>query len=284
MQTTINAAGRLLDLSSPKIMGILNLTPDSFYDGGRYLGEEAYLEQVERMIGEGLDILDIGGASTKPGALAVSAEEELKRIIGPLRRIRQEFPDLLISIDSYWAKVIEATAAEGIHLVNDISAGAMDPKLWSIVAKLGLPYVLMHMQGRPETMQDKPQYESVVLEVYDFFVERLGALRQLGVKDIILDLGYGFGKSLGQNYQLLAGGQAFRQLGLPILAGISRKSMLYKLLDSQPQEVLPATTAAHIFALEEGARILRVHDVEAARQAIGVWQAYQQAKEELKIN
>jgi len=284
MQTTINAAGRLLDLSSPKIMGILNLTPDSFYDGGRYLGKEAYLEQVERMIGEGLDILDIGGASTKPGALAVSAEEELKRIIGPLRRIRQEFPDLLISIDSYWAKVIEATAAEGIHLVNDISAGAMDPKLWSIVAKLGLPYVLMHMQGRPETMQDKPQYESVVLEVYDFFVERLGALRQLGVKDIILDLGYGFGKSLGQNYQLLAGGQAFRQLGLPILAGISRKSMLYKLLDSQPQEVLPATTAAHIFALEEGARILRVHDVEAARQAIGVWQAYQQAKEELKIN
>ncbi|WBM73668.1 dihydropteroate synthase [Saprospira grandis] len=284
MQTTINAAGRLLDLSSPKIMGILNLTPDSFYDGGRYLGEEAYLEQVERMIGEGLDILDIGGASTKPGALAVSAEEELKRILGPLRRIRQEFPDLLISIDSYWAEVIEATAAEGIHLVNDISAGAIDPKLWPIVAKLGLPYVLMHMQGRPETMQDKPQYESVVLEVYDFFVERLGALRQLGVKDIILDLGYGFGKSLGQNYQLLAGGQAFRQLGLPILAGVSRKSMLYKLLDSQPQEVLPATTAAHIFALEEGARILRVHDVEAARQAIGVWQAYQQAKEELKIN
>ncbi|AFC25670.1 dihydropteroate synthase [Saprospira grandis] len=284
MQTTINAAGRLLDLSSPKIMGILNLTPDSFYDGGRYLGEEAYLEQVERMIGEGLDILDIGGASTKPGALAVSAEEELKRILGPLRRIRQEFPDLLISIDSYWAEVIEATAAEGIHLVNDISAGSIDPKLWSIVAKLGLSYVLMHMQGRPETMQDKPQYESVVLEVYDFFVERLGALRQLGVKDIILDLGYGFGKSLGQNYQLLAGGQAFRQLGLPILAGVSRKSMLYKLLDSQPQEVLPATTAAHIFALEEGARILRVHDVEAARQAIGVWQAYQEAKEELKIN
>jgi len=284
MQTTINTAGRLLDLSSPKIMGILNLTPDSFYDGGRYLGEEAYLEQVERMIGEGLDILDIGGASTKPGALAVSAEEELKRILGPLRRIRQEFPDLLISIDSYWAEVIEATAAEGIHLVNDISAGSIDPKLWSIVAKLGLPYVLMHMQGRPETMQDKPQYESVVLEVYDFFVERLGALRQLGVKDIILDLGYGFGKSLGQNYQLLAGGQAFRQLGLPILAGVSRKSMLYKLLDSQPQEVLPATTAAHIFALEEGARILRVHDVEAARQAIGVWQAYQEAKEELKIN
>lgn len=284
MQTTINAAGRLLDLSSPKIMGILNLTPDSFYDGGRYLGEEAYLEQVERMIGEGLDILDIGGASTKPGALAVSAEEELKRILGPLRRIRQEFPDLLISIDSYWAEVIEATAAEGIHLVNDISAGSIDPKLWSIVAKLGLPYVLMHMQGRPETMQNKPQYESVVLEVYDFFVERLGALRQLGVKDIILDLGYGFGKSLGQNYQLLAGGQAFRQLGLPILAGVSRKSMLYKLLDSQPQEVLPATTAAHIFALEEGARILRVHDVEAARQAIGVWQAYQEAKEELKIN
>lgn len=284
MQTTINAAGRLLDLSSPKIMGILNLTPDSFYDGGRYLGEEAYLEQVERMIGEGLNILDIGGASTKPGALAVSAEEELKRILGPLRRIRQEFPDLLISIDSYWAEVIEATAAEGIHLVNDISAGSIDPKLWLIVAKLGLPYVLMHMQGRPETMQDKPQYESVVLEVYDFFVERLGALRQLGVKDIILDLGYGFGKSLGQNYQLLAGGQAFRQLGLPILAGVSRKSMLYKLLDSQPQEVLPATTAAHIFALEEGARILRVHDVEAARQAIGVWQAYQQAKEKLKIN
>ncbi|EJF52439.1 dihydropteroate synthase [Saprospira grandis DSM 2844] len=284
MQTTINAAGRLLDLSSPKIMGVLNLTPDSFYDGGRYLGEEAYLEQVERMIGEGLDILDIGGASTKPGALAVSAEEELKRILGPLRRIRQEFPDLLISIDSYWAEVIEATAAEGIHLVNDISAGSIDPKLWPVLAKLGLPYVLMHMQGRPETMQDKPQYESVVLEVYDFFVERLGALRQLGVKDIILDLGYGFGKSLGQNYQLLAGGQAFRQLGLPILAGVSRKSMLYKLLGSQPQEVLPATTAAHIFALEEGARILRVHDVEAARQAIGVWQAYQEAKEELKIN
>lgn len=284
MQTTINAGGQLLDLSQPKIMGVLNLTPDSFYDGGRYLGEEAYLEQVERMIGEGLDILDIGGASTKPGALAVSAEEELKRILGPLRRIRQEFPDLLISIDSYWAEVIEAIAAEGIHLVNDISAGAIDPKLWPIVAKLGLPYVLMHMQGRPETMQDKPQYESVVLEVYDFFVQRLGALRQLGVKDIILDLGYGFGKSLGQNYQLLAGGQAFRQLGLPILAGVSRKSMLYKLLDSQPQEVLPATTAAHIFALEEGARILRVHDVEAARQAIGVWQAYQQAKEELNIN
>lgn len=284
MQTTINASGQLLDLSNPKIMGILNLTPDSFYDGGYYLGEDAYMRQVEQMVQQGVDILDIGGASTKPGAMTVSAEEELRRILGPLRRIRQEYPDLLISIDSYWAKVIEATAAEGIHLVNDISAGSIDPKLWPMVAKLGLPYVLMHMQGRPETMQDKPQYESVVLEVYDFFVERLGTLRQLGVKDIILDLGFGFGKTLEQNYQLLAAGQAFKQLGLPILAGLSRKSMLYKLLDSQPKDVLSATTAAHIIALEEGARILRVHDVEAARQAIGVWWAYQKAKQELKIN
>lgn len=284
MQTTINASGQLLDLSNPKIMGILNLTPDSFYDGGYYLGEDAYMRQVEQMVQQGVDILDIGGASTKPGAMTVSAEEELRRILGPLRRIRREYPDLLISIDSYWAKVIEATAAEGIHLVNDISAGSIDPKLWPMVAKLGLPYVLMHMQGRPETMQDKPQYESVVLEVYDFFVERLGTLRQLGVKDIILDLGFGFGKTLEQNYQLLAAGQAFKQLGLPILAGLSRKSMLYKLLDSQPKDVLSATTAAHIIALEEGARILRVHDVEAARQAIGVWWAYQKAKQELKIN
>ncbi|WCL80547.1 dihydropteroate synthase [Saprospira sp. CCB-QB6] len=284
MQTTINASGQLLDLSSPKIMGILNLTPDSFYDGGRYLGEEAYLRQLEQMLQQGIDILDIGGASTKPGAVAVSAEEELKRILEPLKRIRQEFPELLISIDSYWAKVIEATAAEGIHIVNDISAGGIDPELWPMVAKLGLPYILMHMQGQPETMQNQPQYTSVVLEVYDFFVERLGALRQLGVKDVILDLGFGFGKTLEQNYQLLAAGQAFKQLGLPILAGISRKSMLYKLLDRQPAEVLPATTAAHIIALEEGARILRVHDVEAARQAIGVWQAYQEAKQELKIN
>lgn len=274
VQKKINCKGKLLDLSSPQIMGILNLTPDSFFDGGRWLEKEAYLVQAEQMLTDGAAILDIGGMSSRPGAKAVSTEEELSRVIQPIERLKKEFPEAIISIDTYRAKVAKAAVEAGADLVNDISAASLDPALLKTVADLEVPYILMHMQGTPENMQDNPNYKALLTDLLDFFINKLKEIRKLGIKDVILDLGFGFGKSLEHNYQLLAAMQEFHILGLPLLVGISRKSMICKLLKVNPKNALNGTTAAHILALEQGAQLLRVHDVKETKEAIEIWKMY----------
>jgi dihydropteroate synthase len=274
VQKQINCKGYLLDLTQPQIMGILNLTPDSFFDGGKWLKEEAYLQQAEQMLKEGAAILDVGGMSSRPGSKAVSLEEELNRVVEPIQRLHQEFPKAIISIDTYRAKVAKAAVQAGASMLNDISAGNLDPELLKTVGELEVPYILMHMQGKPENMQQNPNYQSILTEVLDFFIQKLEKIRAFGIKDVILDLGFGFGKTLEHNYQLLAGMKQFQVLGLPILAGLSRKSMICKLLKVNPDKALNGTTAAHVLALEQGAQLLRVHDVKEAKEAIKIWETY----------
>ncbi len=273
MHTTLNCCGRLLSLSNPVVMGILNVTTDSFYDGGRYTSEEAILAQAEKMITEGAAILDVGGASSRPGAAEVSETEELKRVIGVIEVIRSNFPDVLLSVDTWRASVAEAAVASGASIVNDISAGRLDAGMYTTVARLGVPYVLMHMNGTPGTMQKHPHYEDVVTEVLDFFIAEIKKLRDLGVTDIVLDPGFGFGKTIEHNYTLLRNLHVFGTVtGLPVLAGLSRKSMIYKLLGISPEEALNGTSALHIVALQQGASILRAHDVRAAMEVIRLWE------------
>lgn len=274
VQKKINCKGRLLDLSSPQIMGILNLTPDSFFDGGRWQEKEAYLTQAEQMLKAGAAILDVGGMSSRPGAQAVSIEEELRRTIQPIASLKKEYPELIISIDTYRSKVAKEAVEAGASIVNDISAASLDPNLLQTVADLEVPYILMHMQGTPDNMQDNPNYKALLTDLLDFFIKKLKEIRGLGIKDVILDLGFGFGKTLEHNYQLLAAMQEFHVLGLPILAGVSRKSMICKRLKVNPQNALNGTTAAHVLALEQGAQLLRVHDVKEAKEAIEIWKMY----------
>lgn len=273
MHTTLSCRGRLLDLSRPVVMGILNVTPDSFYDGGRFTEPDTWLRQTEKMLGEGAAILDIGGASSRPGATEVSESEEIRRVTEAIETVLQHFPDTLISVDTWRASVAAAAVETGASLVNDISAGRFDPPMYETVAALGTPYILMHMQGTPGKMPKNPVYEDVVTEVLDFFIAELTRLRALGIQNIVLDPGFGFGKSRADNYQLLKNLHVFRQVtGLPVLAGLSRKSMIYKYLDIQIEEALPATTALNLVALQQGASILRVHDVREAVQAIKLWE------------
>ncbi|HMQ46697.1 MAG TPA: dihydropteroate synthase [Saprospiraceae bacterium] len=274
---TINCKGHLLSLEQPQVMGILNCTPDSFYDGGKYRVEADLLRQAEKMLEEGAAIIDIGGASSRPGADWVSVDEELSRVLPAIELIRKYFPDALLSIDTVWSEVARRSIAAGVCMVNDISAGRIDPKLYDMVAELGVPYILMHMQGRPDTMQVQPVYEDVVLEVLDFFIAEVGKLRALGVKDIILDPGFGFGKQVSHNYSLLKEMHVFGILELPVLAGISRKSMINKVLGTKPEHALYGTTALHVVALQQGAKLLRVHDVKPAVQTIKLWQTLENA-------
>jgi dihydropteroate synthase len=270
---TINCRGRIFDLGSPKIMGILNLSPDSFYDGGKW-NQLNFLNRVEQMLNEGVDIIDIGAASSKPGADYISVEEELKRLIKPIQTILSKFPNTIISVDTWRAEVVKAVYNEGAHIINDISAGNLDPKLIETVAETAMPYILMHMKGAPKNMQINPLYDDVLTEISDFFIVKLEQLRAAGIKDIILDPGFGFGKTIEHNYKILANLNVFSFLELPLLAGISRKSMLYKPLGSLPEMALNATTAAHILCLEKGAKILRVHDVKEAAETIKIWNLY----------
>ena len=270
-QTTLNCNGQLLDLTDPIVMGILNVTPDSFYDGGKYENENAMLQQVEQMIADGASIIDIGGMSSRPGAEIIDEEEELLRVLPIIQKINQHFPKTIISIDTVKARVAEESVTAGASIINDISAGSIDDKMFPMVAKLGVPYILMHMQGKPEDMQQQPDYQDVTIEVLDFFIEKIGQLRELGVKDIILDPGFGFGKTIEHNYHLLKKLTIFKILDLSLLIGISRKSMIYKVLDSSPQESLNGTTALNTMALERGAKILRVHDVKEAMETITLW-------------
>lgn len=271
-QSTLNCAGRPLDLSHPVIMGIINVTSDSFYAGSRFTALHDIMKQADRMLQEGAQILDIGGMSSRPGASIISAEEEVERIAPVIKALVKEFPGAIISLDTIYGRSAKAGAELGVGLINDISAGQLDASMYSTVAELGLPYVLMHMQGQPGTMQRNPQYADVVTEVLDFFIAEVGKLRALGVKDIVLDPGFGFGKNLTHNYTLLKNMHVFQILDLPILAGISRKSMIYRLLEISPEEALTGTSALHMVALQQGAKILRVHDVKPAAEVIRLWE------------
>jgi len=271
--TTLNCQGQLLDLARPKIMGILNLTPDSFFDGGRYQGEKALLVQVEKMLSEGADIIDIGGMSSRPGAKLIPIEEELNRVLPAVKAILKEHPKTIISIDTVRSEVARQTIGEGASIINDISAGTIDEDMFKTVGEINCPYILMHMQGIPEDMQDSPDYSGhVVTTVMDFLIEKMGQLRALGVKDIVIDPGFGFGKTVDHNYELLKNLSSFRILEVPILIGLSRKSMIHKLLEITPATALNGTTALHFSALENNAKILRVHDVLEARQTITLWE------------
>ncbi len=271
-QYTLNCKGKILSLERPLVMGILNITPDSFYDGGKFQERSAVLAHTEQMLREGVDLIDIGGMSSRPGAEIIPTEEELRRVIPVVEMIHQRFPEAVLSVDTVRAAVAAEAIAAGAHIVNDISAGRFDERMYATVADLDVPYVLMHMQGKPADMQKEPQYQDVVQEVVDFFIEQLGKLRALGVKDVVIDPGFGFGKTLQHNYQLLKNLHVFKILGCPVLTGLSRKSMINKVLNIRPADALNGTTALHMVALQEGSRILRVHDVKEARQTIALWQ------------
>ena len=276
--TTLNVNGRLLDLAEPVVMGILNVTPDSFYDGGRHTGVDEALHQAEKMVAEGAAILDIGGMSSRPGAEIIDVETELQRVLPVVEALHQRFPEVPISIDTVRARVAREAVGAGAAIVNDISAGRIDEPgaMYAAVAELRVPFVLMHMQGLPGTMQLDPHYEGdVVLDVLDFLIAELGKLRALHVHDVIIDPGFGFGKTVAHNYALLDRMHVFGITDCPILAGVSRKSMICKVLGVSPENALNGTTALHMVALEQGARILRAHDVREARQTIQLWQQLQ---------
>lgn len=272
-KTTLNCKGKLLDLSSPIVMGVLNVTPDSFFDGGKYNSEKSILSQAEKMIREGASIIDIGGMSSRPGAEIIDEKEELDRVIPAIKSIRKSFPNQIISIDTIHGKVAKMAVDHGASMINDISAGTIDPSMLDIVAELNVPYILMHMQGQPENMQKKPIYDDVLVEVVDFLIEKLGQLRGLGIKDIIIDPGFGFGKEIEHNFRLVKSLHVFKILECPILAGLSRKSFIYKTLKISSKESLTGTIALNLIALQQGAKILRVHDVKEAIETIKIWQS-----------
>ncbi|MFT6066059.1 MAG: dihydropteroate synthase [Paraglaciecola sp.] len=267
---TINCKGTLVDVSSPKVMGILNITPDSFYDGGKYKNESEILQQVEKMLFEGATFIDVGAYSSRPGAQHISEEEELKRIIPVLTLLMKHFPDIIISVDTFRSKVANETVQVGAAMINDISGGKMDKKMFETVAHLQVPYIVMHMLGTPQNMQKNPVYKDVIQEIISFFAAQIFKLHQLKLNDVLIDVGFGFGKTSVHNFEILKNLSLFKSLDAPILAGISRKSMLYKTLDISAQEALNATTSANTIALLNGANILRVHDVKEAMEAVKI--------------
>jgi|SRR6185312_744274 len=259
--------GITLSLESPLVMGIINITPDSFYDGGKYISAQAAIERSERLIAEGTDMLDLGAASTRPGAEDVTPGEELKRLLPVLEHIIKNHPNVPVSIDTFHASVAKEVLEKGASLINDISGGA-DPEMYRTVANYKAPYVLMHMQGTPKTMQQNPHYDDIVAEVHQYFVERIKKLKAAGVSQIIIDPGFGFGKTVEHNYTLLQHINKFKDLGFPVMAGVSRKSMINKVLKTKPENALAGTISLNTLALLQGADILRVHDVKEATQVI----------------
>ncbi len=268
VQTTLQSKGRLLDISKPVIMGILNATPDSFYNKGRESGLDELLRSAEKMLKDGAAILDIGGASTKPGAEIISKDEELKRVIPVISTIHRHFPDAWLSVDTYNAVVAKEAVDAGASIVNDVSAGRFDKEMLHTVAALKVPYIAMHMQGRPETMQKDPQYGDVVTEVREYLKDVSFKCAEAGIIDVIVDPGFGFGKTVEHNFAILSSLHTFRILGKPILAGLSRKSMICKVLKVNPENALNGTTALNMVALLQGASILRVHDVKEAMEVV----------------
>ncbi|QTD37181.1 dihydropteroate synthase [Polaribacter batillariae] len=267
---TINCKGTLIDVSSPKVMGILNITPDSFFDGGKYKNKAEILKQTEKMLLEGATFIDVGAYSSRPGATHISEEEELRRILPVINLLVKNFPEIVISVDTFRSNIAKECVENGAAIINDISGGKMDANMFKTVAKLQVPYILMHMLGTPQNMQQNPVYKDVIQEIISFFAEQIYKLHQLKLNDIIIDVGFGFGKTVAHNFEILKNLQLFKSLDAPILAGISRKSMLYKTLDISAQEALNATTSANTIALLNGANILRVHDVKEAVEAVKI--------------
>lgn len=265
---TINCFGKRIDLSSPKVMGILNGTPNSFYDGGKYSNEISILNQVEKMLTEGATFIDIGAYSSKPSAEFVSEEEEISRLIPMIQLVLNDFPDALISVDTFRANVAKAGIQSGACIINDISAGSLDDKMMQTVAQLQVPYVMMHMKGNPQTMQSLAHYENVTKEMLFYFSEKVSEARSFGINDLIIDPGFGFAKTLEQNFEVMNNLELFQMLELPMLVGVSRKSMIYKTLETEPDFALNGTTVLNTIALQKGANILRVHDVKEAMEAI----------------
>jgi len=274
---TLNLAGQLVALTEPKIMGILNVTPDSFYDGGRYNDEKAVLEKVEQMFVEGAIFIDIGGYSSRPGAPDVTEKEELERVLPAVRSIARNFPSLFISIDTFRSNVAKAAIENGASLVNDISGGALDDRMFQTIAALRVPYIVMHMKGNPQNMMSNAHYDDLAGEVLKYFDEKVHQLREYGIKDVIIDPGFGFAKTRQHNFELLQQLDLLRMVGKPILAGLSRKSMIWKTLGIDPEDALNGTTVLNTIALLKGVDILRVHDVKEARQAVRLLEAFQAA-------
>lgn len=264
----MNCKGQLIDLSTPKVMGILNITPNSFFDGGKYNNETELLERVAKMLDEGATFIDVGAYSSKPNAEFVSEAEEIARIIPVVNLLQKHFPDILLSIDTFRAEVAKRCIENGAAIINDISAGKLDDKMLETIAEFQVPYIMMHMKGTPQTMQTLTQYDDIIKEMLFYFSERIAAARAFGINDIIADPGFGFAKTLEQNFEVMQKMELFQMLELPLLIGVSRKSMIYKILDINAQTALNGTTVLNTIALTKGAKILRVHDVKEAVEAI----------------
>lgn len=269
---TINCRGKLLDLSAPVIMGIINITDDSFYAASRSRHLHHVLDKAGEHLQYGAGILDLGAQSTRPGAATVGEQEELDRLLPAIHAIVNQFPEAVISVDTWYAGVAERAIQAGAAIINDVSAGNMDPGMLATAGRLQVPYIAMHMKGTPDTMQKDPQYENVVQEVLDYFIKKLAQCRAAGIDDVIIDPGFGFGKTLAHNYTLLKHLQLFEVLECPLLAGVSRKSMIYRLLGITPEEALNGTTVIHTLALQQGVHLLRVHDVKPAAEAVRIWE------------
>jgi dihydropteroate synthase len=269
LKKTINCRGIIIDFEVPKVMGILNITPDSFYDGGKYSNLEEIHRQFDNLISEGADIVDIGAVSSKPGATLINLKEEIKRLVPVLKLVLKNYPNTVVSIDTFRSEIAELAVRDyGVSIINDISSGSMDDMMFETIAKLQVPYVIMHMQGNPADMQQNPIYKDVVKEIMQFFSKKLLKLRTYGIHDIIIDPGFGFGKTMDHNYQLLSRLEEFKMIGLPLMLGLSRKSMIYKYFNCEPDDALNGTTVLHTIALMKNANILRVHDVLEAKQAV----------------
>ncbi len=264
---TINCLGKLIDLTTPKVMGILNITPNSFYDGGQYVTEKSILNQVEKMLLEGAAFIDLGAYSSKPNAALVSEEEEIERLLPVIKSVLKHFPDTLLSIDTFRSEVAKVSLDLGAAMINDIAAGNLDEKMFETIAKYQVPYVMMHMKGTPQTMTLLTQYDNIVKEMLFYFSEKIATARSFGINDLVVDPGFGFAKTLEQNYEVLQHLELFQNLELPILVGVSRKSMVYKILETNAEDALNGTTVLNTIALTKGANILRVHDVKEAVEA-----------------
>lgn len=265
---SLNMGGQLLSFDQPMVMGILNVTPDSFFDGGRHNAVELALTKAGQLLQDGADILDIGAFSSRPGAALISAQEEMDRALPVIEVLRAKYPESKLSIDTFRARVAEEAVKMGVQLINDVSAGTIDEDMFATVARLQVPYILMHMRGLPENMQELTQYDDIVIDVATFLGEKIGQLRDLGVKDIVLDPGFGFAKTIEQNHELLHRVDELHYFGLPLLGGISRKSMIYKKLGISAEEALTGTIALNTLLLSKGVQLLRVHDVKEAKQVI----------------
>lgn len=282
-QHSININGRLVSFEQPLVMGILNITKDSFFDGGMYNDYDSAVKRAEELINDGADILDIGACSTRPGAMLVDKKQEIERLVPVVKEVRKRYPNIIISIDTVWGEVIERCYDVGANILNDVSGGEWDKDLFRSLKKLQIPYVLMHTNAKPDRMQKEICYNDVFMDICKYFSKKLNSLYELGIKDIILDLGFGFGKTIEQNYELLQRQKEFKTIfNLPILTGVSRKSMIYKYLNSTPQDIVTETAFIHALALERGADILRVHDVKQTKNCVKLYSLFNKKNRKLK--